>query len=100
MPSLATAAAEGDAATTACFSIHARAEPGVMPRLIELFAKRGMVPALLRSAVGGPDDGALTVEIQMRGLGRELTDYIAACMRQIACVEAVLTAEQRPPAAG
>ena len=27
----------------------------------------------------------------MRGLGREITDYIAACLRQIASVEAVLT---------
>jgi hypothetical protein len=27
----------------------------------------------------------------MRGLGREITDYVAACLRQIASVEAVLT---------
>ena len=93
MPSLAFPAVEGDLATTACFSIQARAEPGVMPRVLELFAKRGLVPAAWRSATGGPGDSALTIEIQMRGLGREMADYIAACMRQISFVETVLTTE-------
>jgi hypothetical protein len=33
-------------ACVACFSIHAEAEPGVRPRVLELFAKRGIVPRL------------------------------------------------------
>ena len=79
----------------ACFSVHARAEPGVMPRVLELFAKRGLVPSAWHSATSGADQEELTIDIQMRGLDRERVDYIAACMRQIAGVEVVLTSEKR-----
>jgi acetolactate synthase small subunit len=81
--------------TTACFSVHAHAEPGVMPRVLELFAKRGLVPSAWHSSTCGTDEAELTIDIQMRGLDRDVTDYIAACLRQIAFVEVVLTSEQR-----
>jgi acetolactate synthase small subunit len=80
---------------TACFSVHAHAEPGVMPRVLELFAKRGLVPSVWHSATHGTDRAELTIDIQMHGLDRDLTDYIAACLRQIAFVEVVLTSEKR-----
>jgi acetolactate synthase small subunit len=85
---------DDDLPRTACFSVHARAEPGVMPRVLELFAKRGLVPSAWHSAISGTDDAELTIDIQMRGLARELTEYIAACLRQIAYVEVVLTSEK------
>lgn len=79
---------------TACFSVHARADPGVMPRVLELFAKRGLVPCFCQSSTFGADQSRLTIDIYMRGLGRETTDYIAACLRQITCVQ-VVSATQR-----
>ncbi len=82
-------------AKAACFSVHARAEPGVMPRVLELFAKRGLVPSSWHSSTGGLDDDALTIDIQMRGMEVELADYIAACLRQIADVEVVLISQKR-----
>jgi acetolactate synthase small subunit len=91
MPSLATTAVAEQYYAAAVFSVHARAEPGVMPRLIELFAKRGLVPTSWHSALSR-DGRDLSIEIEMRGLAGELTDYIAACMRQIVGVEVVLTA--------
>jgi acetolactate synthase small subunit len=78
----------------ACFSVHARAEPGVMPRVLELFAKRGLVPSSWHSSTGGHDD-ALTIDIQMRGMEAELADYVAACLRQITDVEVVLISQKR-----
>lgn len=94
MPSLSLAAASGEAsAVTVSFSVQARAEPGVMPRVVELFAKRGLVPQKWHSTAS---DAALTIDVQMGGLDRDLADYIARCMRQIAGVETVLTAESRP----
>jgi hypothetical protein len=62
-----------------------------MPRLLELFAKRGLVPAAFHSVTQGPRHDELTVDIEMRGLDGAQTDYIAACMRQITAVEVVLT---------
>ena len=37
-----------------------------MPRVLELFAKRGLVPSNWRSAVSGGDRAGLTIEIEMR----------------------------------
>ena len=90
MPSLATITAPEEREATAAFCVHARAEPGVLPRLLELFAKRGLVPTRWHSALSR-DGRDLSIEIEMRGLAREMTDYIAACMRQIVGVEVVLT---------
>lgn len=90
MPSLATLAAPEEREASAVFSVHARAEAGTMPRLIELFAKRALVPTRWQSALS-QDGRDLSIEIEMKGLAREMTDYIAACMRQIVGVEVVLT---------
>ena len=74
------------------FAVQARAEPGVMPRVVELFAKRGLVPHKWHSTTAGP---LLTIDVQIGGLDRDLGDYIARCMRQIVGVETVLTSETR-----
>ena len=91
MSPVAAGVADSNFPETGFFSIHARAEPGVMPRVLELFAKRGLVPSFWRSAVSGPDQASLTIEIQMNGLDREITEYLAACLRQIAPVATVLS---------
>ena len=93
MSAAATAVPEDDLSAAALFSVHARAEPGVMPRVLELFAKRGLVPQRWHSARCGTDEEELTIDIQVRGLARDTVDYIAACLRQIAFVEVVLTSE-------
>ena len=84
--------ADCDAAlVTVCFSVQAVAEPGVMPRILELFAKRGLVPQKWQSTVAGT---VLAIDVQTGELGRDTADYIARCMRQIAGVDAVLTSER------
>jgi acetolactate synthase small subunit len=92
LPAPSAAAAPAEAEPTACFAVHASAEPGVMPRVLELFAKRGLVPTSWHSSVAGRD---LTIDIQMKGLAGETAEYVAACLRQIAYVEVVLTSEKR-----
>ena len=94
-PVLPTAAAVSDrspAPLSVSFSIRALAEPGIMPRVIELFAKRGLVPQRWNSAVS---EAGLGIEIHMTGLDRDLAEYIARCMRQIYGIEAVFTVESR-----
>ncbi len=77
---------------TACFSVHAAAEAGLMPRVVELFAKRGLVPSSWISRVSG---GELTIDVQMRDLDRETAQYIARCLRQIVSVDVVLVSEKQ-----
>ena len=80
-----------------CFSILAAAEPGVMPRVLELFAKRGLMPnrwiSDLLAARGGGQE--LAIDLQIEGLSAELADYVARCLRQIHGVERVLTSVKR-----
>jgi acetolactate synthase regulatory subunit len=91
-PDAALAVAHDHARQTACFSVHARAEPGIMPRVLELFAKRGLVPSSWHSATSADE---LTIDIQMRGMPADQADFIAARLRQIADVEVVLTSQKR-----
>jgi acetolactate synthase small subunit len=86
------------AETVYCFSILAEAEPGVMPRVLELFAKRGLTPTRWHSDVTGPrKDGYgrdLSIDVQVNGLDQATGDYIARCLRQVFQVETVLTSQK------
>ncbi len=86
--------APGAAVVVYCFSIHAEAEPGVMPRVLELFAKRGLVPTRWHSDVTGPLNGDLAIDVQVEGLDVRTGDYIARCLRQVHQVETVLTSQK------
>ena len=80
---------------TACFSLNARATPGLMPRVLELFAKRDLVPSAFIARAQGADGGEMSIDVQMEDMDRELADYVARCMRQIVGVEVVLVSEKR-----
>ncbi len=92
MPPTPASAARSESQPVACFSVHAEAAPGVMPRVLELFARRGMVPTSWISRVVGSD---LTIDLQIRGVEKDDAGYIARCLRQIVGVEVVLTSEKR-----
>ena len=97
MSHFATSVADNYLPATACFSVDARAEPGVMPRVLEVFAKRGLVPFFWQSSTSGVDGTRLKIDIQMCGLRSETVDYMAACLRQITFVEVVATSQRRAP---
>ncbi len=86
------------AETVYCFSILAEAEPGVMPRVLELFAKRGLTPTRWHSDVIGPkrpgEGRELAIDVQVNGLDVAAGDYIARCLRQVFQVETVLTSQK------
>ncbi len=79
----------------ASFSVTAVADPGVLPRILELFAKRGLVPAQVKSTRTGPDGGELHVDIQMTDMAQPLAVYIGECLRAMFCVEQVFVSELR-----
>jgi acetolactate synthase small subunit len=74
---------------TFCLTVRTVADPGVLPRLIEVFAKRGMVPSKLFSVATGADE--LTVDLQMTGLDPDLGAIIANQLRSQVGIETVLT---------
>jgi hypothetical protein len=89
MSSLAERASSQDAdlSATACFSVSGEPSPGLMPRILELFAKRGVVPDAFHGRVA---DGRLSVEVRATGLDEATAAYIGRCLRQIHLVERVL----------
>ena len=74
---------------SACFSIVAGCDPGTLPRLLEPFAKRSLMPDRWHSTVS--NDGALYVDVQIDGLSRRDADLIAAALRAFIDVQTVLT---------
>ena len=65
-----------------------------MPRILELFAKRGLVPEAFHGRVA---DGHLSVEIRAAGVNEALAAYIGRCLRQIHLVERVLVSMDEKP---
>lgn len=81
--------------STACFSVQALALPGVMPRVLELFARRGLVPSQWHSVTAGAAGEELHIDIQVDGVDREQRRLLAAGLGQLVHVELVLTSEKR-----
>jgi hypothetical protein len=74
---------------TWCFAVQAEPSCGAMARVLELFAKRNLMPTRWYSSVP-PGSAELFMDIQVPQIDRELAHYIARCMRQIVGVSTVL----------
>jgi acetolactate synthase small subunit len=72
-----------------CFCVTAQAEPGVLARIVALFAKRGLTPTDLRAEWNEGGAGTLKIYVQMAGMDPDLAAYIAQCMRAIVAVSDV-----------
>lgn len=96
MPTLAPPPAEArptDPNRTACFAVLADPDPGSLPRVLEFFAKRGLVPASVQARHFEAEE-CLHVDVQVRTLTRDESDYIARCLRAQPLVRQVLTSER------
>lgn len=74
-----------------CCSIQAAPDVGVLARLLEICAKRGLLPARLHSDFA-PERNELTVDIQLADLDPANGEQMAQSMRQVVGVLQVLTA--------
>jgi hypothetical protein len=77
-------------ASVFCFSIDVVPDPGAMARVLEQFAKRGLIPTRWHSDV--IDSDAIQIDIQVVGLSAALGQDIARCLQSIVGVHSVLTA--------
>lgn len=82
-------------AYTACFAVHSVVDPSVLPRVLAVFARRGLVPTTIHSTVCGVGDEGIQIDLQMEGADDELTRRLAESLRQIVGVSCVLTADKR-----
>lgn len=77
------------------FTVRADADPGVLPRVLELFAKRGLVPAMVRSDLAAEAE-TLDITVDVTGMPRTESDHVANCLRGIPLVGQVLTTKRAP----
>jgi len=75
---------------TYCYAVRAVADPSTLPRLLALFAKRGLIPAALHARRHDRASGNIQVDIEANGLDADLANYLQRCMQQIVGVELVL----------
>jgi hypothetical protein len=72
--------------STVRYCFEADVEPAVLPRALELLAKRGLVPArVFAQAV----DDLLSVEIEVEGLANDTADHVGRSLAQIVGVREV-----------
>ena len=84
---------------TACFSVTTDSDPSALPRVLEVFALRALIPSQCHAVC--VDEAAalearaeLSIDIQISGLEREDAEVIARRLRSIVCVRSVLTSEK------
>jgi hypothetical protein len=73
------------------FTVTADASPGLLPRLLQPFAKRDLVPDTLESRRSGE---TLRVDIQMRGMPAEMVHLVEGNLRQTVGVTQVISTQE------
>jgi len=84
MSSSVLALKRNSSAVRYCFE--ADAEPGLLPRALELIAKRGLVPARVFAQA---DADLLSVEIEVEGLEPDAAEHVGRCLGELVGVRQV-----------
>jgi hypothetical protein len=77
-----------------CFAVHAQSDQGLLPRVVGVLAKRGLIPDRWVGARCGPGGRDMQIDLQVAGLSPDLAAVIAEDMRAIVCVSAVLMSDK------
>ncbi len=71
------------------YRMTADADPGLLPRVLQVFAKRSLVPEALRAERRPGDDG-LSIEMRIVAIEPARARHVAACLRETVGVRTVL----------
>jgi len=83
-----------DPDVTYCLGITAHPDPGAIARIIEPFAKLGLVPLSINARLFS-DAGELTVDVQIAGIGPDQCRRIANQIAAMPVVRRVVTGEKQ-----
>ena len=78
---------------TVCFSIHAPTDPSVMPRVLAVLSRQGIIPTVWHSMLCGTEQEEIRIDLKIAGVAPELADQLARCLRQLVSVRTVLASE-------
>ena len=80
---------------TYCFSVHTDAEPSALPRVMEVFARLGHVPARCHVERATHAAQELVIDAQLDELARGEAEHVARCLGRVVSVVQVLWSEKR-----
>jgi len=80
---------ENQGLSVLCLSLRAIPESGVLARVAQQLARRGLLPIRLHSTETGEH---LLMDLQIAGLGEREGEALAESLRQVVGIEEVLTA--------
>ena len=90
------APAEARALSVACFTVSGTADPGLLPRVLELIAKLGRVPLRCHADLDGAEEtGILTIDLAVADLTAEQRSLIAARAGNLLGVRRVLVSDRQ-----
>lgn len=78
--------------TTLRYRMTADPDPGLLPRVLQVFAKRSLVPDAVRAerfVLGLADDDILSVELHVPAMPEATAMHVAACLRETVGVRSV-----------
>ena len=91
----APAPLEASSAVRAYFHVTGPADPGLLPRLIEPFAKLGHVPARVHASRELGDGSQVMVDLRLVGVPRRTADLIERALRSVIGVQQVIAVIER-----
>ena len=78
--------------TTYDFAVYAEATPDLMPRVLDQFAKRSLVPTRWYSALVDGFAPQLQIDVRVTGVDEHQACHIARCLERLVHVQEVVTA--------
>lgn len=79
----AVAAADAAATVSARFLVMADADPGLLPRLLEPFAKLGLVPSRVHASREDGDGSVVSVDLRMRDVEPRAAELVENALRRV-----------------
>ena len=70
-----------------------------MPRVLEVFTRRGLIPSVWHSTLCGADSEEIQIDVQLADVEPRMAELVAQALRQLVCVGCVMTSEKRRSAA-
>lgn len=83
-------APHASAAVRALYFVTGHADPGLLPRLVEPFAKLGLTPTRVHASVEDGDGRDLTADLRVAGIDSQTAHLIDKALRRVVGVRSVI----------
>ncbi|MEZ5816439.1 MAG: hypothetical protein R3D44_05095 [Hyphomicrobiaceae bacterium] len=86
----ATVVEAAPATVSARFLVHGPSDPGLLPRLVEPFAKLGTVPSRVHASRESGDGSQMTVDLRLCEVAPRVAELVEAALRRVVGVSQLI----------